>query len=218
MNRKNSLLAVAVLAAAFFSTAFADSGMPCVVPGGTALLPKRNDTVYLDMSKAANGKNFAFLDDSKNLQKDGLLQFLPCGEPVDADSPELIEMTFEVPADGNYSFFARVMFDTKPVSHHDSLFFGIDDAPMIVGVLAHQYDKTIFDKTQWIQFFNSECPKRAQWPIFLKKGRHSIRISPREGINIGMIAVTTTPEFFRKSSFHGSRTSSTAATPAAGRR
>ena len=102
-----------------------------------------------------------------------------------------------MPADGKYCLFARVMFDTKPVSHHDSLFFGIDGAPMIAGALAHQYDKTEFNKTQWIQFFDGKLPKRAQWPVFLKKGKHTIRISPREEINIGMIAITLDPQAFR---------------------
>ena len=68
---------------------------------------------------------------------------------------------------------------------------------MIAGVLAHQYEKTEFNKTQWIQFFDGKLPKRAQWPVFLKKGKHTIRISPREEINIGMIAITLDPQAFR---------------------
>ena len=197
MNRKLALLAAAVLAFPLVPSAFAEDDMSCVVQGGTPLLPKRNDTVYLDMSKSANGGNFDLLDAGRPLQKDGLLQFPPWGAPAEAGSAELIEMTFEVPADGNYCLFARVMFDTKPVSHHDSLFFGIDGAPMIAGALAHQYEKTEFNKTQWIQFFDAKFPKRAQWPVFLKKGRHTIRISPREEINIGMIAITLNPRAFR---------------------
>ena len=118
-------------------------------------------------------------------------------EPREVSFTSNRDWTVEVPADGNYCLFARVMFDTKPVSHHDSLFFGIDGAPMIAGAFAHQYEKTEFNKTQWIQFFDAKFPKRAQWPVFLKKGRHTIRISPREEINIGMIAITLNPQAFR---------------------
>ena len=44
MNRKLALLAAAVLAFPLIPSAFAENNMPCVVQGGTELLPKRNDT------------------------------------------------------------------------------------------------------------------------------------------------------------------------------
>ncbi len=96
---------------------------------------------------------------------------------------------FELEQDGDYYLVFRLRGDA-PAEAHDSLFCGVDDDPPA--------ETHLNGNTRWV--WSVGAPGKGQFRRLrtypLKKGKHTIRIAPRESMRLDTIAITDNPAAF----------------------
>lgn len=98
---------------------------------------------------------------------------------------------FDVPRDGKYFILVRIRCD-EPVGSHNSIFCAIDDEPMAAAHLR--------GKNRWVWALTAPGNyKQASLKLYdLKRGRHTIKIAPRESLYLEAIAITDDPKIFEE--------------------
>lgn len=140
--------------------------------------------IYLNPETADKGKKFPRVNPAHGPEEDGCVEFPARGKPEKSGSPYLLEFEFDVPEEGYYGLFVRADVPS-PAGAHDSFFYGFDDQPMIPGSFAEARS----GRKRWYMVAQSG-PQETRSACHLTRGRHTLRISPRESTRIGLIAVT----------------------------
>ncbi|WP_294435543.1 right-handed parallel beta-helix repeat-containing protein [uncultured Victivallis sp.] len=141
--------------------------------------------IYLNPEKADKKKKFPRVDPARGPEEDGCVEFPARARPEQAGSPYLLEFEFEVPKEGYYGLFVRADVPS-PAGAHDSFFYAFDDQPMIFGGFAEARS----GRKRWYMVGQSSGHQETRSAFHLTRGRHKLRISPRESTRIGLIAVT----------------------------
>ena len=99
-----------------------------------------------------------------------------------------VKYNFDVPADGFYTVLVRVK-SSFPRKSHNSIFAAIDDEKM------QNTDLMTVRLNAWNWQI---CKRKGPCPtgVFLKKGRHTLTVAPRESLLLDLIAVTNDPAAF----------------------
>lgn len=140
--------------------------------------------IYLNPETADKGKKFPRANPAHGPEEDGCVEFPARGKPEKSGSPYLLEFEFDVPEEGYYGLFVRADVPS-PAGAHDSFFYGFDDQPMIPGSFAEARS----GRKRWYMVAQSG-PQETRSACHFTRGRHKLRISPRESTRIGLIAVT----------------------------
>lgn len=90
---------------------------------------------------------------------------------------------FAVPKDGDYQIFVRVKSE-EPVGKHDSICISIDDTPKRDAYLRSDID------WKWSGCGATTSLGTTAKPFNLKKGKHNIKLYPRETISVDMLLIT----------------------------
>ncbi len=99
-----------------------------------------------------------------------------------------IKYTFDAPADGYYTILVRVK-SGFPRKSHNSIFSAIDGGEM------YNTDLMTARNNVW-NWQICKRPDPCPTGVYLKKGRHTVSIAPRESLLLDLIAVTNDPAAF----------------------
>lgn len=100
------------------------------------------------------------------------------------------EYRFRIPREGAYFILMRIRSET-PVGSHDSVRFALDDAPLL--------DAHLRSSTEWnwsLASHNRNNPLSRLQMFKMAPGEHTIRLAPRESIDLDAIVVTDDPGAF----------------------
>lgn len=147
---------------------------------------KNDFAVYFNPEDADGKQRFPRLVPEYGPDADGMVQFPPRSRPAEPGSPERLSFDFEVPKDGFYGVFIRSILP-EPAGMHDSFFYSFDNQPMRRGDFSPARS---CGKPRWFMVSESCGHQETRSAFFLKKGRHTLHVSPREKTLIGLIAIT----------------------------
>lgn len=123
-------------------------------------------------ANASNGKSMLFISEKlRNL-----------------DEKVFAEYAFDVPEAGNYYIFMR-MRGAHPLGDHDSIFMAVDEDKY--------YTVPLRATTEWGWAIASNRDQGKFKPFEFGKGRHRIRLSPREGVWIDQILIAQNMDVVR---------------------
>ena len=106
------------------------------------------------------------------------------------DSKEAAVYTFKIPRNGLYFVALRVRSD-QPIDRHDTIRFAWDDAPLESTKLRSDSSWT------WsLAAHNQSMSLICLQGFELTAGEHTLRLAPRESLDLDLIALTDTPERF----------------------
>ena len=144
--------------------------------------PAKQATLYIEAEKTVNGKEYyAELKDS---EASGGKYILLSGR-----NRKAAQYSFNISKAGKYFVVMRVKSD-KPVSSHDSLQFSVDGGEMKT---AHLQSDTCWT---WALAANNDQHLKHLKAFKLKKGKHIIKVMPKEAIYLDLISITEKPELF----------------------
>jgi hypothetical protein len=144
--------------------------------------PAKQATLYIEAEKTVNGKGYyAELKDSGASGGKYIL--------LSDRNRKTAQYSFNISKAGKYFVAMRVKSD-KPVSSHDSLQFSVDGGEMKT---AHLQSDTCWT---WALAANNDQHLKHLKAFKLKKGKHIIKVMPKEAIYLDLIAITEKPELF----------------------
>jgi hypothetical protein len=106
------------------------------------------------------------------------LEFVGAGKSL---GPKGVDLAFDVPAEGSYAIAIRVRCPL-PVPMHDSMYLGID------GATPEQCPISGGPSWQWVSRTGRNGVR-----LPLAAGKHTLRLVPREGIDLDAVRVTALP-------------------------
>lgn len=132
--------------------------------------------LYIETEKSAVQHPFTVVEDSK--ASEGKCVYLDIAKK---ETPLIYD--FEVPEDGDYQIFVRIKSE-EPVGAHDSIFLSLDNMPEQPAYLKSDID------WRWSGCGAVESMGPTAKPFSLKKGRHNIKILPRETLYFDILLIT----------------------------
>jgi len=138
-------------------------------------------TLYIESEKPVSKNDYTISED-KNASGGKCIY-------VEGKRKQPVEYSFDIPKDGKYFIVMRVK-SNDPVGMHDSLNFSLDNGKM---KSAHLYSGTAWT---WSTAANNNEHLKRMKAYKLKKGKHTIKIMPRESLYLDLIAVTDNPKIF----------------------
>jgi hypothetical protein len=139
--------------------------------------------LYIEAENPSTEKAFKTVEDKYASEKKCVL-FAP--EKLREMGKKSQSYEFEIPKNGNYQIFARVKSD-EPVGSNDSFFISIDGSePKPIHLRS---------STEWVWSGVSRDSSSMKYYELLKfdKGKHTIKIIPREPVYVDMFLITDEP-------------------------
>jgi hypothetical protein len=152
--------------------------------------PQRNGvvTVYAEAENPSGGLPYSQVKDRDASQ--GKCVQIPDMDDVQRTTPA--EYSFEIPKNGRYFVLMRIKSDA-PVGLHDSLKFGLDGADIKAAHLSSATSWT------WALAANNGNKRMMYLKMHkLSKGKHVIKILPREAIYLDVVVITDNPKLFEQ--------------------
>lgn len=151
----------------------------------------------IDLEKPSRGKQYPIIKDADASNGTAVMFMAPGFDVLPAPFPagkDIAEYDFTVPEDGWYF----VVFRSKalePVGIHDSLYTAIDSNKM------SQYNLSSHTKTYWnwsvpTGLSHKTKPASRIGAYHLKKGKHTLKVAPRESVMLDSVAITGCNKIF----------------------
>jgi hypothetical protein len=158
------------------------------VPG--PITPQKDGTtaIYAEAENPSGGLPYQVMNDPKASK--GKCVLIPNEDKLQRTKPA--EYAFEIPKDGRYFVLMRIKSD-EPVGLHDSLKYGIDGGDIKAAHLSSATSWT------WALAANNGDKRMVYLKMHeLSKGKHVIKILPREGVRLDAIVLTDNPQLFEQ--------------------
>ncbi|MFG0250270.1 MAG: right-handed parallel beta-helix repeat-containing protein [Phycisphaeraceae bacterium JB051] len=152
------------------------------------VLPSTSDPRVVKIIEAEDGiSDHAFEVVTNDQASGGKAIALPrtSGKAIDMD--QMISYTFTIPEDGSYFLAARTKAYV-PAGHHNSVYISLDGSDFI--------REEFWTNGDWYWCGLRALGKDARawfYPFKLTAGQHTIRITPRESMQLDCFAITTDP-------------------------
>lgn len=145
---------------------------------GTEEIKKKSKefALYIEAERSADQHPFTVAEDSK--ASEGKCVYLDI-----AKKEAQLSYDFEIPQDGDYQIFVRVRSE-EPVGQHDSLFLSLDNIPKQPAYLRSDIE------WRWSGCGAAVSMGPTAKPFSLKKGKHNIKIFPRETLYFDILLIT----------------------------
>ena len=151
----------------------------------------------LDMEKPTRGKQYPIVKDAEATNGTAVKFMIPGYDPLPAPAPadkDISEYDFTVPKDGWYF----VIFKSKaklPTALHDSVYSAVDSKKLTVNNLGGR-TKTYWNWSVPTGLSHRTKPAATIGAFYLKKGKHTLFVAPREAVLLDTIAITDNNKIF----------------------
>ena len=153
--------------------------------------------IYVDLTKASRGKQYPVVSHPDG-GRGKVLKFDTNSYPVaekefTGSESDIAEYDFDIPKDGTYYIMLRGCAQNDQALMN-SCFMALDNAPMF-----HQHlTLTFSERMSWVWPKLPEANTKIHEckALYLKKGKHKLRMAPRKALYFDSLCITTDPRIF----------------------